>query len=350
MNSHFRFFVLTRFQNGLKAIDIHKELVVVHGEDSPNLRTVFRWITSIKSGNFQLTKGTSTGRPSSTASTETIQKVSALVTEDSRLTCRLIASELNLPKSVVYRILADNLDLRNVYSVWVPHTLSEENKTQRVWCAKNLVRLFERKGMWFMESNYCIQDETWAMWSPLQKRRVWIPKKAVKPTTVRPKQLTTHKTMLSVAFTCNPKRFSVSVLPAGKTVNADFMIDYLKATQKRFASLKSNKICFKEMLLQMDNARPHSAVLTQDYLRDTGVQIVKQSPYSPDLNLCDRFLFRSLKVELNQQNFSGSEDLVKAVQRYFRGLSENTLCHELQKLYEHCKRVIEVQGDYVSSV
>ena len=112
--------------------------------------------------------------------------------------------------------------------------------------------------------------------------------RAVKPTKVKPK-LTIRKTMGLVAFTCKPKRFSVSILPRGKTIDSEYMIQYLKNTGKRFLSLKHNKVSLQNLHWQMDNARPHSAAATRDFLTRRGVPVVHQSPYSPDLNLCDRF-------------------------------------------------------------
>ena len=38
---------------------------------------------------------------------------------------------------------------------------------------------------------------------------------------------------------------------------------------------------------------------------------IKQSPYSPDLNLCDRFLFRKLKHLLRNEEFNAHEDLTQ---------------------------------------
>ena len=61
-----------------------------------------------------------------------------------------------------------------------------------------------------------------------------------------------------------------------------------------------------------------------------GVPLVSQSPYSPDLNLLDRFLFRHIKMDLRGKDFSGPEDLSKAIQRSIRHISENTLVEELK--------------------
>ena len=66
------------------------------------------------------------------------------------------------------------------------------------------------------------------------------------------------------------------------------MIQYLKDTGKRFQNLKKDKISLKEMHFQMDNARSHTADVTQLFLASKNVNLVEQSPYSPDLSLLDR--------------------------------------------------------------
>ncbi|QQP52570.1 Uncharacterized protein FKW44_004758 [Caligus rogercresseyi] len=54
---------------------------------------------------------------------------------------------------------------------------------------------------------------------------------------------------------------------------------------------EKDKIRLKDCLLMWDNALPHTATDTREFLTRRDVEPVKQSPYSPDLNLCDRFLF-----------------------------------------------------------
>ena len=125
-----------------------------------------------------------------------------------------------------------------------------------------------------------------------------------------------RKTMVMVSFTCKPKRYSVSFLPKGTSIDSVKMIEYLKLTGKRFMNHRGVKIKFKDLLLQMDNARPHASRLTQGFLADSGVQIIKQSPYSPDLNLCDRFLFRKIKSELNGVDLTDQDDVRKSLQHF----------------------------------
>ena len=96
-------------------------------------------------------------------------------------------------------------------------------------------------------------------------------------------------------------------------------------------------------------ARPHSAERTQTYLQQTGVHIVPQSPYSPDLNLCDRFLFTRLQEHCRAKEYSNGQELYIDAKRYLRSLSETVLLHELGKLLEHCKAVIREGGAYVTN-
>ena len=154
---------------------------------------------------------------------------------------------------------------------------------------------------------------------------------------------------LLVSFTCSPARFSVTVLPKGETVTADYMVEYLKDTGNRFRNLKKDKIAFKNFLLQMDNARPHSAERTQTYLEQNGVPIVPQSLYSPDLNFCDRFLIARLQENCRAKEYGNGEELYIDAKRYLRSLPEDLLLHELNKLLEHCRAVIREAGAYVTN-
>ena len=70
----------------------------------------------------------------------------------------------------------------------------------------------------------------------------------------------------------------------------------------------------RELILQMDNVRPHSAARTQDYLKGTGATILSQSAHSPDLNLCDRFLFSHLQQHCRGLEYLDGDELYHDIQ------------------------------------
>ena len=104
-------------------------------------------------------------------------------------------------------------------------------------------------------------------------------------------------------------------------------------------------------MLMWDNAKPHSAQCaheTQAFKVHRDIQPVKQPAYSPDLNLCDRFLFRKIKHWLKGYDFGGHEDVKDCMQRVVRSLPEDELFQQLKKVRDHCQTIIEAGGDYVT--
>ena len=78
------------------------------------------------------------------------------------------------------------------------------------------------------------------------------------------------------------------------------------------------------------------------------ITTVFQSPYSPDLNLCDRFLFTWMKNDFSGRQFDNHEKVQEAALHWARQLSEEDLQHEVQRLVDHCQAVIDAEGDYVT--
>ncbi|EZA58480.1 hypothetical protein X777_01101 [Ooceraea biroi] len=62
-----------------------------------------------------------------------------------------------------------------------------------------------------------------------------------------------------------------------------------------------------------NNTRPHSARLTQDFLANSGLKVLKHPPYSPDLAPCDFILFPLVKEKLKK---NGSLAAIKSFQQH----------------------------------
>ena len=342
----FRSYTLIRHKLVKTDSEIHTDLSIAFPEACPGFSTIKRWTTDIQRGTFSLEKRTSSGRPRETRTEDTIARVRELVTKNPRFSTRQIAAESSLAQATVSRLLKQDLGLKIVLSCWVPHSLSDQNKKDRVKCSRELLKLFCHLGERFLGSHLLVQDESWFLWDSIERREVWVSPNGKRYCTPRPK-LTKRKTMLLVAFTCKPKRFSVSVLPQGTTATHETMIEFLKATGRRFSDLKKAKIQLKDLYLMWDNAPSHNAINSRQYLDQRKVERVKQSPYSPDINLCDRNLFRKLKTMLRDEDFNGPEEVEAAVRRAMKRIPEEELFEQLIKLRAHLNDVIGAEGDYV---
>ena len=83
--------------------------------------------------------------------------------------------------------------------------------------------------------------------------------------------------MFLLAFTCNPKRVSVTTLSKRTTVTQDTIQDFLKNTGKRFPSLKNDLVRLASLQLMWDNARPHLVRRTEHFFTLRGLETVKPS-------------------------------------------------------------------------
>ena len=80
-----------------------------------------------------------------------------------------IASCTGISEGSVQTILKKHLDLRKVCARWVPHLLTEEQKTQRFKCARELFKTYKGCNSRVI-SNLLTGDETWVHMSEPQRR------------------------------------------------------------------------------------------------------------------------------------------------------------------------------------
>ncbi|KAI6653105.1 Transposase [Oopsacas minuta] len=136
---------------------------------------------------------------------------------------------------------------------------------------------------------WATEDESWVFFDPhLTKtgNKAWLAPDQKCPRLVQP-QLTNRKALIILAF-IGDRKFSVALSRPKGTINAKVYIDFIQSTGERWRKLHTNPIKLCELWWQHANARPHTARATMEYLKRRDMMLIKQSPYSPDLNQCDR--------------------------------------------------------------
>ena len=119
---------------------IFNELCGIYGPQTISMRIVFRWVKAFKAGKFSVADDTRHGRPKTSVTNANIAAIKIVVEQDARLSVRDIASCTGISEGSVQTILKKRLDLRKVCARWVPHLLTEEQKTQRLKCARELLK------------------------------------------------------------------------------------------------------------------------------------------------------------------------------------------------------------------
>jgi histone-lysine N-methyltransferase SETMAR len=347
---NFHFYVYVEAVRGVAVKDVFEHLCTVFGESAPSQASVYRWYKQYSTGERNsIHRLPNPGRPISQRTDQNISRVFDFVEAEPKSTISCISGSLDLSKSTVLRILVDDLLFRKVCSVWIPHRLSDSNKAQRVACAQGLLTLFDSYSNYELLRIFATQDETWVPYDLVtckEDNKVWIAPQTPRPTVVRP-QLTFRKTMLSVVFTGNGK-VSADVTERGETVDSERYIAFVHKTGELWRKLRSDSTCLKELLWMHDNARPHTATITREFFEKRRVELVQQSPYSPDLNMCDRWLFKEIKKGLRGYTLNCAKDVLRSALEVFNKIPIDRFARELETLKTHCNHVIALHGDYVT--
>jgi hypothetical protein len=337
-------------KRGVPAKDVLEHLRSVFSETAPSQASVYRWYKQYSSDERDTVHHLShPGRPISQRSNDNISRVFDFVEAEPKTNLACISESLGLSKSTVRRILVEDLLFRKVCSVWSPHQPSENNKGERVACAHALIALFDSYTNYELLRLFATEDETWIPFeisASKEQNKVWIAPQTPRPKVLRP-QLTFQKTMLTLVFTGNGK-VSVDVTERGETVDSERYIAFIHKTGELWRKLRSDPTCLKELLWMQDNARPHTASVTQAFFERRKVELVKQSPYSPDFNMCDRWLFKESKRGLQAYSMNSPQDVLDAVLEVFRNIPAQRFEHELENLKIHCNHVIQLCGNYVT--
>ena len=217
---------------------IFNELCGIHRPQIISVRKVFRWVKAFKAGKFSVEDDTRPGRHKTSVTEANITAVKIAVEQDVRLSIKDIASCTGISEGSVQIILKKRLDLRKVCARWVPHLLTEEQKTQRLKCARELLKTY--KGCYSrVISNLLTGDETWVHMFEPQRRadnKQWKRKDQKRPCIA--KRTISSKNMLYAIF-FNSSGLVVQVpCPSGHTVTGRFNKNSVLKKVKEFYNKK----------------------------------------------------------------------------------------------------------------
>ena len=132
-------YIKCRIRLNIDSKQIFNELCGIYRPQTISMRTVFRWVKAFKAWKFSV--DTRPGRLKTAVTKANIAAVKIVVEQDARLSVKDIACCTGISEGSVQTILKKRLDLRKVCPRWVPHLLTEEQKTQCLGTFENIQRL-----------------------------------------------------------------------------------------------------------------------------------------------------------------------------------------------------------------
>ena len=164
-----RSYIKCRIRLNIDSKQIFNELFGIYGPQTISVRTGFRWVKAFKAGKFSVEDDTHPGGPKTSVTKANFAVVKIVVEQDVRLSVKDITSCTGISEGCVQTILKKRLDLRKVCARWVPRLLTEEQKTQCLKCAWELLKAYKGCNSQFI-SNLLTGDETWVHMFEPQRR------------------------------------------------------------------------------------------------------------------------------------------------------------------------------------
>ena len=157
-------------------------------------------------------------------------------------------------------ILKKRLDLRKV-----PHLLTEEQKTQRLKCARELLKTYKGCNSWVI-SNLLTGDETWVHMFEPQRRadnKQWKQKDKKNPCVAK-RTISLKKMLYAIFFNSSGPVVQVPC-PSGHTVTRQFYKNSVLKKEKEFYNKnRPSKGCSGVHLLH-DNASSHKCEVVKSF-------------------------------------------------------------------------------------
>lgn len=90
-----------------------------------------------------------------------------------------------------------------------------------------------------------------------------------------------------------------------------------------------------------DNAKLHTPALIRNKLEEMVQKILEHPPYSPDLSLCDYFLFAPRKESLEGRRFGSTEEVQEQVRKCLTTHSQTYYAHGILKLLNRWQNCVD---------
>lgn len=334
-----RSIVLYLARKGLSAKAISDDLVATLGPDAKSYATVTRFLREAK---FPSPNPLATFSEETPGYDDSSEAILLALSEQPFASIRQLSRLTHLPPTTVYRRLTQSLGFHVRHLRWIPHRLSHSQKSDRVELSRQLLSMLEIQQVRSWHDIVTL-DESW-FYLCTDHEMIWLQSDEKVPERERP-TIQSKKLMLTIVW--NPNGFHlINVLSSGCKFNASHYVTNVLGPLTDWRAVQAGG-SRRKLIIHADNARPHVATVTQQFLEHNAMKRAPHPAYSPDLAPSDFYLFGYVKQLLAGQEFPDGEALVGAINAILEGIEKVTLQRVFLEWMERLRRCIEIGGEYV---
>ena len=250
----------------------------VYGNDALKYATVCKWVRRFNDGRESIENDPRVGRPVSVLTEKNVATVKKLIEEDARYTMQEIEELSGIHPSSVLKILRERLGLRKICAGWVPHLLTDEQKQSRVRFASQVIEKYDKCDPRHLEE-IVTGDETWIYHfqpNSKAKNKVWVSSEDDRPVIARCCK-TSNRMLYAIFFDSKDLVFQIPV-PKGSSVSGKFYRESVLTQLVDFYQKRRPRTGVRGIQLHHDNAPAHKSAMVQEYLKESGLDVLDHPP------------------------------------------------------------------------
>jgi [histone H3]-lysine36 N-dimethyltransferase SETMAR len=319
------------------AVESYRLICEIEGPDVLNERTARRYFQKFENGQTDLRRQEGSGRPT-VIENSTLKEV---IECDPNKSTRELSYDLQCSQSTITRHLHEIGKVKRK-SNEIPHFLTyDQMKRRKDICQKLIEKPHDDRYL----RQIVTTDEKWIYFRNPDKSCQWVDRGSrAEP---HPKRGQFEKKVMLSIFWNYEGVILFDLLPHGQTINSEYYCDLLErmyaVLRERYPAIVNRK----RVILQQDNARPHTSKMTMDKIKNLdGIEILPHPPYSPDLAPSDYYLFRSMAHFLRGRQFKDVEDVKIGVQAFIDSKPKGWFRQGLDELAKRWVQTIDHDGLY----
>ena len=235
-------------------------------------------------GRESIENGPRVGRPVSVLTEKNVATVKTLIEEDARYTVQEKEELSGIHSSSVLKTLRERLGLRKICARWVPHLLTDEQKQSRVRLASQVIKKYDKCDSRRLEE-IATGDETWIYnFQPdsKAKNKVWVSSEGDRPV-IACLCKTSNRMLYAIFFDSKGPVLQIPA-PKGSSVTGKFYRESVLTQLVDFYQKRRPRTGVRGIKLLHDNGPAHKSATVQEYLKESGLDVLDHPPYSPDLS------------------------------------------------------------------
>ena len=235
----------------------------VYNDRTLTYSKIVDWTRRFREGRESIEDKPRAGRPISGASDKFVLEVSELLEEDPHISLVEIANAVGVSTGTAHTIVHETLQFRKICARWVPHALTQAEKTKRVQYAQNLLSDFDRTDSRSL-FDIVTGDETWVCYcEPFLKEanKVWVAKGQDSPMIPR-HDFRNPKVMYCIFFSSGP--VCQICVPNNTTITGSIYMSECLCEVEKFYHNRRPRTGTRGLRLLNDNARSHKTKLVRE--------------------------------------------------------------------------------------